>query len=137
MKPLYAFLTLLALTFSLQANAQEQEKPDPEQIAQDEIDRLADIYRLDDYQIFILDSILFHNIPAMFQELEQAQKLGAESWRSYQLIQDKWSARTDSAYQLLFTEEQWSRYMKREGKRLKKERDKRLEEFNSARKKRR
>ena len=66
MKPLYAFLILLALTFSLQANAQEQEKPDPEQIAQDEIDRLADIYRLDDYQIFILDSILFHNIPAMF-----------------------------------------------------------------------
>ena len=132
MKRIFAILILLSLTFSFQAFAQEDEKPDPEQIALDEVARLADVYRLNDYQIFILDSILLYNIPAMYQELDNVQRLGAENWRSYQLIQDKWSARTDSAYQLLFTEEQWERYMKREGKRLKKARDKRLKEFNSA-----
>jgi hypothetical protein len=59
------------------------------------------------------------------EELNQLQRAKVENMDLYQEVQDKWAESTDNAYNAIFTEEQWKKYMKSGGARAKKARDKR------------
>ena len=90
-----------------------------------EVERLSTLLDLEYWQEFYVDSILTHNLAALTDELEQLQKAKVENMDLYQEVQDKWAENTDKAYNAVFSEEQWKKYMKSGGARAKKARDKR------------
>ena len=106
--------------------AQEPQQPDINQIINNLLDNLTSTYKLDDVQVFYIDSILQYNYPAMMEEIEATRKTGASNTETFQTISDKWMAATDDAFEKVFTEEQWRKYMKSSFGKEKKRRDKRI-----------
>lgn len=130
MKTLQKILTAAILAFaSVQAvPAQEPQQPDINQIINTLLDNLTNSYKLDDVQIFYVDSILQYNYPAMMAEIEATRKTGASNSETFQAVSDKWMAATDEALEKVFTEEQWRKYMKSSFGKEKSRRDKRMAE---------
>ena len=124
---LFFFAALLAGT-APQALAQEPQEPDVNQIIDKQLETLTRMLNLDEVQVFFVDSILQYNYPAMMEEIEQTRKTGASNTETYQAISDKWMAATDDAFEKVFTEAQWTRYMKSTYGKEKKRRDKRIGE---------
>lgn len=110
------------------ASAQEPQEPDMDKIIESQLENLTRMFKLDEVQVFFVDSILQHNFPAMTAEFEESRKSGATNGETYQAISDKWMAATDEAFERLFTEEQWKKYMKSTYGKEKKRRDKRMSE---------
>ena len=82
-------------------------------------------YKLEDWQIFYVDSIMTHDFLAMNEELQQLQKTKATNTELYQQIQDKWMDQMYEAFHKVLDEKQWARYLKNGGEREKKNREKR------------
>lgn len=122
-------MALLAVLFfaGVPAFAQEQKKPDVLSQAEQEADRLQKLLDLDDWQVFYVDSTLKHNYPAMVAELEELSAAKVSNSSMYLAVQDKWMEKTDSAYMKLFTEEQWTKYLKNGAGKAMKARAKRAE----------
>ena len=107
--------------------AQEQE-PNMENIINTQVDNLTRSFQLDEVQVFFVDSILNYNYNAMMDEMQEARKIGASNSDTFQGISDKWLDATDVAFEKIFTEEQWAKYMKSSYGKEKKRRDKRIAE---------
>ena len=108
--------------------AQEQQEPNIDEVIQNQLDNLTRMFKLDDVQVFFVDSILQYNFHALTDEFAETRKSGASNSDTYQAISDKWMDATDNAFQQFFTEEQWQRYMKSAYGKEKKRRDKRISE---------
>ena len=108
--------------------AQEQQEPDMDAIILKQVESLTNVYKLDDVQVFFVDSILTYNYNAMMDEMQEARKIGASNSDTFQGISDKWMDATDKAFEKIFTEEQWAKYMKSTYGKEKKRRDKRIED---------
>ncbi|MBQ1911928.1 MAG: hypothetical protein II171_00020 [Bacteroidales bacterium] len=129
----YRFLCIFALITPLTAGLwaqnppQDKEKQEKQllEYIDKEVERLSTLLDLEYWQEFYVDSILTHNLAALTDELEQLQKAKVENMDLYQEVQDKWAENTDKAYNAVFSEEQWKKYMKSGGARAKKARDKR------------
>ena len=106
--------------------AQDPQQPDVDKIVNTQLDNLTRLYKLDEVQVFFVDSILQYNYRAMVDEMAQTRKTGASNTETYQAISDKWMDATDVAFERLFTEEQWAKYMKSNYGKEKKRRDKRI-----------
>ena len=113
------------------AQAQNQGPMTPEQKEKQlveaidkEVQRLSTMLKLEDWQEFYVDSILNHDLRARIAEMEALQKAKVENVDLYQGINDKWGQQIDDSYKRFFTEEQWEKYWKLQGKRNQKERDK-------------
>ena len=109
------FLSLLSaalLAAAPRLQAQEPQQPDANQIINNQLENLSKSFKLDDVQIFFVDSILQHNYPAMMDEFERTKKTGASNGETYQII----------------TEDQWTKYLKSAYGKEKKRRDKRIRE---------
>ena len=125
------FITTLSVLFLLSAPlalAQQQQEPDMDKVIAAQLDNLTRMFKLDEVQVFFVDSILQHNYPAMAEEMNQVRKTGANNTDSFQAVSDKWMDATDKAFQLLFTEQQWQKYMKSAFGKEKLRRDKRISE---------
>ena len=125
-------LTLLSVVLLLAgtslAFAQEPQEPDINKIVNGQVENLTKSFKLDEVQVFYVDSILPFNYPAMVEEINQARKTGASNDETYQILSDKWMAATDEALEKVFTEEQWQKYLKSAYGKEKKRRDKRMAE---------
>ena len=108
------------------ALAQEPQEPNLDEIINTHIENLTRMFDLDDIQVFFLDSILQFNYHSLQEEVKQTRKSGASNAETYQIISDKWMARTDEALEKLFTAEQWAKYQKTSYGKEKKRRDKRI-----------
>ncbi|MBO4536628.1 MAG: hypothetical protein J5702_05420 [Bacteroidales bacterium] len=108
------------------ALAQEPQEPNLDEIINKQIENLTRMFDLDDIQVFFLDSILQFNYNSLQEEVKQTRKTGASNTETYQIISDKWMARTDEALEKLFTAEQWAKYQKSTYGKEKKRRDKRI-----------
>ena len=130
MKRLIPFLFAVALLFTAApcALAQEQQEPDIDQVIQNQLDNLTKMFKLDEVQVFFVDSILNYNYPAMLAEVQEVRKIGASNSDTYQIVSDKWMDATDTALEKVFTKEQWAKYMKSSFGKEKKRRDKRIAE---------
>lgn len=106
---LFAASLLLSTPAAL---AQEPQEPDLDKIIATQLDNLTRTFKLDDVQVFFVDSILQYNFRAMNDEFEQTRRTGASNNETFQIISDKWMAATDEAFERFFTEEQWKKYMK-------------------------
>lgn len=122
--------TLLLLLLPLCVFAQEQKTPEQQEkefreAIEKEVDRYADNLDLDDWQVFYVDSILTYNYTAMQKEMMELSSAKVSNSDIYFIAQDKWMEAIYMAFQKIFTEEQWNKYLKGGALRDKKARDKR------------
>ena len=132
-KNFWVGLLTVCCTLSLAA----QEKPAQKEVNVDEMaikeaERLADVLKLEDWQVFYADSILRHDYGALHEEVKELQLKNFTQQEIYQRVQDKWMEKADNALQKVFTAAQWKKYLKdgagkriREREKRKKERDER------------
>ncbi len=118
------------LLLPLWAGAQQPQSEEEElKQMREAIDRTVDNYtsllELDDWQIFYVDSILTHDYEAMRQEVKGMRDAKMTNTDGYQRVQDKWAEQVYNAFQKVFNEEQWAKYLKTGAARDKKSRDKR------------
>lgn len=116
----------LSLTCFAQQQGQQQQKElnVPEQ-AEKEAARLESLLKLEDWQVFKVDSLLNDNLGGFKEEMETLKRSGAQNQSSYYSINDKWAEKIDSAYMKIFDKDQWARYQKNGAARAKRDRDRR------------
>lgn len=120
---------------SVSAFGQQQQKQDDEalqkQLRQD-IDKIVENYesslKLEDWQVFYLDSILVHDYNAMTDELKALQEAKVSNVNQYTVTRDKWNEKIYNAVHKILNEEQWAKYLKTGAAKEKKLRDKRAAE---------
>lgn len=118
-------IAALALAASLGLYAQEPQEPDFYELAEKETERLQRVVKLEDWQVFYVDSILVHDYMAMNEDLQKLQANKISNASIYQSVQDKWFDRIDDSFRRFFTDEQWARYLKQGAGKARKARDKR------------
>ena len=92
---------------------------------QREVDRLTGVLKLEDWQVFYVDSIMTHDYKAMQEELTDLRNKKVSNTDMYYDIQDKWQEKMYVAFEKIFDENQWAKYLKSGAARDKKSRDKR------------
>lgn len=130
-------IAVLCVTLSLSAYAQqsaqdkeEQEKKLNEYILS-EVERLEMSLKLEDWQVFYVDSILNHNYHAMQDEISELSDSKVSNYDIYAIAQDKWMEETYLAMNKVLNDEQWTKYLKSGAAKDKKARDKRKEKRNT------
>lgn len=128
MNRIFRYITCAAMALvCFSAFAQNQEKPkDIPTIAAESADYLMDVLKLEDYQVFQVDSTFQYNYMMMTKEMDDLKKSGASSVDRYQAISDKWMNANDTTFRNIFTDEQWAKYLKCRLAHDKKARDKRM-----------
>ena len=124
------FFWILALSFlSFGAFAQNQSPEEEEKQLRKAIDaqieNYTDLLKLEDWQIFYLDSILTNDFIAMMAELKELSQAKVSNQDAYMIVQDKWSEQIYNSLKGVFDENQWAKYEKSGAARDKKARDKR------------
>lgn len=118
-------LSTAALLLSIASYAQQQEEPDFYELAEKETERLQRTVKLEDWQLFYVDSVLVHDYMAMNDDLRRLQANKVSNSSIYQGIQDKWMEQIDHAFRKFFTDEQWEAYLKQGAAKAQKARAKR------------
>ena len=118
-------LSTAALLLSIASYAQQQEEPDFYELAEKETERLQRTMKLEDWQLFYVDSVLVHDYMAMNDDLQRLQANKVSNSSIYQGIQDKWMEQIDHAFRKFFTDEQWEAYLKQGAAKAQKARAKR------------
>ncbi|MCF0165020.1 MAG: hypothetical protein HUJ92_07020 [Bacteroidales bacterium] len=124
-------LAIVALMVYASFNAaaqdpQQQEPIDFAEIAEKQADAFQKRFNLDAVQLFRIDSLYQHDLPAMDAEMQGLRKAGMWNTNTYQAVSDKWMDIMDKGIEKIFTEEQWQKYMKSANGKEKQKRDKRL-----------
>ena len=108
-------LIMLAMFAIVNVNAQEQQEQKqltPEEMAAKEADRLADVLKLEYWQVFYVDSTLQHDFAAYQEDIKKLQMSRVDNYDLYTLTRDKWMEQIDRTYKKIFTPEQWAAYLK-------------------------
>ena len=124
------FGLLAAFLFPLCAFAQSKGSPQDEEkqmrkAIDASIENLTTLLKLEDWQVFYLDSIMTHDYEAMTQEINVLRDAKMSNQDAYIMVQDKWSGKMYQAFRGIFNDEQWTKYLKSGAGREKKARDKR------------
>ncbi|MFA6335284.1 MAG: hypothetical protein WCX48_06980 [Bacteroidales bacterium] len=113
---LFAAITLLTTTINAFAQDQQQEKQkSPVEMAAEQADKLQKDFKLNDAQVFLIDSVLQTNFTGVYEEFENMKQGGVQSSQSYQAVQEKWMHKTENAFQKILTPDQFLRYQKMTG----------------------
>ena len=89
------------------------------------IENLSTLLKLEDWQVFYVDSIMTHDYEAMTQEINVLRDAKMSNQDAYIMVQDKWSEKMYQAFRGILNDEQWTKYLKSGAGREKKARDKR------------
>ena len=122
-------LLFLSLATTIFAQEQRQEKS-PEEIATDEANRLEELLELEPHQTFFIDSVLQHDMRAMYDEMQKMRQSGTQEFIVYQRIKEKWGNRIDSAYMNILTEKQRLEYLRSTNRMTKEMRKKYKENYS-------
>lgn len=125
MKAKKTIIAALALAASFGLYAQEPQEPDFYELAEKETERLQRVVKLEDWQVFYVDSILVHDYMAMNEDLRKLQANKISNASIYQSVQDKWFDQIDNSFRRFFTDEQWTLYLKQGAAKAQKARAKR------------
>jgi hypothetical protein len=120
-----ALLLLPLWAGAQQPQSEEEELKQMREMIDRTVDNYTSLLDLDDWQIFYVDSILTHDYEAMRQEVKGMRDAKMTNTEGYQRVQDKWAEQVYNAFQKVFNEEQWAKYLKTGAARDKKSRDKR------------
>ncbi|MCQ2169894.1 MAG: hypothetical protein MJY51_05655 [Bacteroidales bacterium] len=132
----YLFICLLFVApASLFAQELSEEEMNREKKFRESIDKMVENYendlKLEDWQVFYVDSILTHDFTALTEELQQMNKAKVENPDLYQMSQDKWMEQMYNAFRKVLDDKQWAKYLKNGASKDKKGRDKRAANRNS------
>ena len=124
------FGLLAAFLFPLCAFAQSKGSPQDEEkqmrkAIDASIENLTTLLKLEDWQVFYVDSIMTHDYEAMTQEINVLRDAKMSNQDAYISVQDKWSEKMYQAFRGILNDEQWTKYLKSGAGREKKARDKR------------
>ncbi len=108
-------ILLFAVSAGVNAQNQDQKQKTPIEIASEQADRLQIDLKLNDYQLFKTDSILQTNLTGVTNQFEQMRKGGLQNPESYREVQKIWQVKTSDAFEILFTLEQFDKYLKMTG----------------------
>lgn len=111
---------------------QDQQPKDVSEIAAERAEKLGSLLGLEEWQVYCVDSTLYHNLKAMedkYKELTEAKVMGQDI---YLKVQDEWGERTDEAFRKIFTDGQWDKYLRSGGQREIKARERREKERRRA-----
>jgi len=129
-------VSMILSLIPLRAQDEEEQGGDPNMnpsaMAEKEVERLTDMLKLEDWQIFYIDSTLQYNYVKWFAELNQLQRSAATNMDLYLAVKDKWQVRNEEAYKKFFTEQQWKKYLKEGGESIIKERERRQQKRQEA-----
>ena len=129
-KILFAALGLVISLGSAFAQQQQMSQEEKEkkltEFIQKEIDKLETSLKLEDWQVFYVDSILNHDYRALQDELQEMQDAKVSSSDLYTKASDKWYEQVYNSMHKVLNEEQWNKYLKSGAARSKKARDKRM-----------
>ena len=126
------FTVLASLCFGLAAYAQQQpQQPDYYELAEKETERLQRAVKLEDWQLFYVDSTLVTDYTGLAEEIGKLQANKVSNTSMYQMVQDKWMEKIDASYKKFFTEEQWAAYLKQGAAKAQKQRAKRAAKMGS------
>lgn len=129
-KFIFILVTVAALTASFNASAQQgqtSEMPDPMELAAKIADQMERDLELDIAQVFMIDTLYQHAYTEYYADVEKLSKAGVPSTSSqYLRTSDKWGDYIDKVLEKILTEQQWAKYLKGDGGRAKKQRDKRM-----------
>ena len=110
---LSAIILLFSMIFPASLSAQQKDdEQDVAMHAAEEAEKLQRSLKLEDWQVFYVDSTLQHDLGAIVAEFEKLQASKVTNVSLYQGVQDKWRAQIDATYKKIFTEEQWAAYMR-------------------------
>ncbi len=125
---------IMAVGLSINSFAQESGsgEPDPEEMAEKQTDKLAKLLKLEDWQIFYVDSTLRHDYTAMYGEMKVYQMQRTTNSDIYISIQDKYMEKIDNKFKEVFNEEQWGKYLKNGAAKQQRDRQKRKEKAAKA-----
>lgn len=104
-------LLLPATGFFAQAQSQK-EPPTAEESAAMESERLEKALKLEDWQVFYVDSTLRHDFVGMEAEIKEMQTAKVGNYGLYLRIQDKWFIQIEESFKKFFTEAQWKKFIK-------------------------
>ena len=126
------FLTVVCLAISSLAAFAQQNPPSPEEqekklseYIQKEVDRLETTLKLEDWQVFYVDSILNHDYRAMQEEMNSLSSAKVSNYDIYAKASDKWAENIYVAFRKVLNDDQWTKYLKNGAAREKKAREKR------------
>ena len=120
-----ALLLLPLWAGAQQPQSEEEELKQMREAIDRTVDNYVNLLDLEDWQTFYVDSILTHDYEAMRQEVKGMRDAKMTNTEGYQRVQDKWAEQVYNAFQKVFNEEQWAKYLKTGAARDKKSRDKR------------
>lgn len=118
-------LTILLCLPGIMGAQNKPETPSIEEMATKEADRLATLLKLEDWQVFYVDSTLQHDYAALQEEYEKLQKSKVENTDLYIMVRDKWMDQIDRAYRKFFNDTQWNAYLRSGAAKQQKAREKR------------
>ena len=119
-----SFLPFCAFAQQQQQSEEEEYKQFREAIDKT-VDNYTDLFDLEIWQTFYVDSILTHDYEAMRDELKLMQAAKMSTTDAYTRVQDKWEEQMYVAMEKVLDEKQWAKYLKTGAAREKKARDKR------------
>ncbi len=128
---LFSLLILPARAQNTQQPSQEQQERQLMDYIDREVQRLTSLLDLEPWQEFYVDSVLNHDLHAMYEEVNGMSQARVGNADLYMNVQDRWMQNIDDAYHRFFTEDQWKKYWKTGGKRAQAARDKRARKRNS------
>lgn len=119
------FLSSLFIGVGAFAQDQDQKTPTPEETAAKEADRLGTLLKLEDWQIFYVDSTLQHDYTAYQEDIKKLQSSKVDNYDIYTMTWDRWMDQIENTYRKIFTEAQWNAYLKAGAGKQRKAREKR------------
>lgn len=126
----------ILMFLSLSAFAQQQPMSPEEEAKQmrtaidAQIEEYTKLLKLEDWQVFYMDSIMTHDYQAMKDELDALSKAKVSNTDAYISTQDKWNEQIFNSFRKIFDDAQWEKYLKSGARRDKKARDKRAGRTN-------
>lgn len=125
----FGIIILLCLPICLSAQ-QSQTDPEKEEkqmrtAIDSQIETFTRTLKLEDWQVFYLDSIMTHDYTAMRDEIKSLSEAKVGNADAYQMTQDKWMEKMYQAFYKVLDRDQWAKYQKSGAGRDKKARDKR------------
>ena len=125
----FGIIILLCLPICLSAQ-QSQTDPEKEEkqmrtAIDSQIETFTRTLKLEDWQVFYLDSIMTHDYTAMRDEIKSLSEAKVGNADAYQMTQDKWMEKMYQAFDKVLDRDQLAKYQKSGAGRDKKARDKR------------
>ena len=125
----FGIIILLCLPICLSAQQSQTDPEKEEKQMRTAIDSQIETYtrtlKLEDWQVFYLDSIMTHDYTAMRDEVKSLSEAKVGNADAYQMVQDKWMEKMYQAFDKVLDRDQWTKYQKSGAGRDKKARDKR------------